>query len=112
LKQSDDPVFTGGHANVDIVGPAAEALEQRDDVRIGMSLMAPGITYPDHRHPPEEVYLVLSAGDWRQGARAWHSPGLGGIVYNPPDIVHAMRSTTTEPLLAVWCLPLETPKSH
>jgi quercetin dioxygenase-like cupin family protein len=112
LKPSDDPEFSRGHANVDIVGPAAEALEQRDDVRIGMSLMAPGITYPDHRHPPEEVYLVLSAGDWRQNAGAWHSPGLGGIVYNQPDIVHAMRSSATEPLLAVWCLPLETPQTH
>lgn len=108
LKPSDDAAFNRGHANVDIVGPASEALERRDDVRVGMSLIAPGLTYPDHRHPPEEVYLVLSAGDWRQDAKAWHSPGLGGIVYNPPDIVHAMRSSATEPLLAVWCLPLET----
>lgn len=112
LKPSDDPVFSRGHANVDIVGPAAEALERRDDVRIGMSLMAPGITYPDHQHPPEEVYLVLSAGDWRQDARAWHSPRLGGIVYNPPDIIHAMRSSASEPLLAVWCLPLEAAQTH
>jgi quercetin dioxygenase-like cupin family protein len=108
LKPSDDAVFNNGHANVDLVGPAPEALERRDDVRIGMSLMAPGITYPDHHHPPEEVYLVLSAGDWRQEARAWHSPGRGGIVYNPHNIVHAMRSSATEPLLAIWCLPLET----
>ncbi len=106
LKPSDDATFTRGHANVDLVGPAPEALERRGDVRIGISLMAPGITYPDHHHPPEEVYLVLSDGDWRQEARAWHTPGIGGIVYNPPDIVHAMRSRS-EPLLAIWCLPLE-----
>ena len=52
LKTSGDPVFANGHANADILGSVPEALEQRDDVRIGLSLMAPGITYPDHSHPP------------------------------------------------------------
>jgi quercetin dioxygenase-like cupin family protein len=104
-RPSDDAVFTEGHANAAIVGPEADALEQRHDVRVGISLMAPGITYPDHRHPPEEVYIVLSPGQWRQGAGSWHEPGAGGIVYNPPDIVHAMRSSE-HPLLAIWCLPV------
>ena len=71
------------------------------EVRIGISVMAPNIQYPDHRHPPEEVYVVLSLGACRQGAEAWFEPGVGGIVYNPPDIVHAMKSGTS-PLLAVW----------
>jgi hypothetical protein len=62
LKASGDPVFANGYANADILGSVPEALEQRDDVRIGLSLMAPGITYPDHSHPPEEVYLALSRG--------------------------------------------------
>lgn len=107
-----DPVFMQGHANADLVGTGSDALEQRDDVWLGLSLMAPGITYPDHQHPPEEAYLVLSEGDWRQGSDAggdrsdWHTPGLGGIVYNRPGIVHAMRSGS-EPLLAIWCLPIE-----
>jgi hypothetical protein len=30
-------------------------------------------------------------------------PGVGGIVHNPPGIIHAMRSID-EPLLAVWIL--------
>jgi hypothetical protein len=42
---------------------------------------------------------ILSA--CQQGAEAWFEPGVGGIVYNPPDIVHAMKSGTS-PLLAVW----------
>ena len=41
LKASGDPVFANGHANADILGSVPEALEQRDDVRIGLSLMAP-----------------------------------------------------------------------
>lgn len=104
-RDGGDAIFAAGHANADVLGPDPLALEKRDDVRLGISLLAPNVTYPDHRHPPEEVYIVLSAGDWRQNAEPWHTPGLGGIVYNPPDIVHAMRSGP-EPLLAVWCLPV------
>jgi hypothetical protein len=106
-KASDDPVFTRGHANASITGPMPEALERRDDVWIGISLVAPGITYPDHAHPPEEVYLVLSDGFWRQNAESWHAPGPGGIVYNPRGITHAMRAAGSAPLLAVWCLPID-----
>lgn len=110
-RSSDDPVFMEGHASAPLVGPEPEALERRTDVRVGISLMAPGITYPDHRHPPEEVYIVLSDGEWRQGSGPWRTPGVGGIVYNPHDIVHAMRSSRSSPLLAIWCLPVDAPDS-
>ncbi len=93
--------FLHGHANATIVG--REGLEIRDDVWIGVSLMAPQTRYPDHRHPPEEIYVVLSDGEWRQADNAWHVPGVGGLVYNPSNIVHAMRSAD-QPLLALWFL--------
>jgi len=93
--------FATQHANADIIGPGG--LESGARVRIGVSLMTPGTVYPDHRHPPEEVYLVLSPGRWRQNYGDWHEPGIGGIVYNPRDILHSMRSGDA-PLLAVWCL--------
>ena len=44
---------------------------------------------------------MLSEGEWRQGSAPRHTPGIGGIVYNPPDVIHAMRSGGT-PLLALW----------
>ncbi len=93
--------FLNGHANATIVGP--EGLEIRRDVWIGVSLMAPHMRYPDHRHPPEEIYVVLSDGQWRQASDPWHEPGIGGLVYNPPNVVHAMRSAE-RPLLALWFL--------
>jgi hypothetical protein len=98
---AEDEHFLNGHANATIIG--LEGLEIRGDVRIGVSLMAPHTRYPDHRHPPEEIYVVLSAGQWRQASNPWHEPGFGGIVYNPPNIVHAMRSMQ-QPLLALWFL--------
>jgi hypothetical protein len=94
--------FRDAHANTMIIGPGG--LEDRRDVWLGASLMAPQVRYPDHHHEPEEVYLVLSEGEFRQGEEgAWFSPGIGGSFYNPPGIKHAMRSVDT-PLFAFWAL--------
>ena len=102
-------VLAENYADSFIVGPGG--FVQSSAIEIGVSVMAPHTTYPDHRHPPEELYLVLSRGEWRQNAEAWHEPGVGGVVYNPPDIVHAMRADA-KPLFAIWCLPLDnTPHS-
>ena len=97
-------MLADNYADTFIVGPGGFA--PSSEIEIGISVMAPQITYPDHRHPPEELYLVLSEGEWRQNADAWHEPGVGGVVYNPADIVHAMRAGT-KPLFAIWCLPLD-----
>jgi len=93
--------FAEGHASARVLDP--NGLEQRGGLVSGFSLVAPGITYPEHDHPPEEIYLVLSGGEWWQAGGAWHAPGPGGIVHNPPGIRHAMRGSSV-PLLAIWFL--------
>ena len=103
-SEAHGETFHGGHANAWLVGPAG--LERRSDVLVGTSLVAPGVRYIDHRHPPEEIYIVMSEGDWYREDRGWHAPGIGGIVYNPSDAVHAMRAGP-EPLLALWLLPVD-----
>lgn len=100
-SEAHGETFHDGHANADVVGPMG--LEQRGDVLIGASLVAPGVRYVDHRHPPEEVYIVMSEGEWYREDRGWHVPGAGGIVYNPPGVVHAMRAGPRA-LLALWLL--------
>jgi quercetin dioxygenase-like cupin family protein len=95
------PAFEAGHANAEIIGPKGMLI--RENVIVGLTVMRSGLIYPDHHHPPEEIYIVLSEGLWRQNNNPWKSPGLGGFVYNPPDILHAMKSTET-PLFAIWCL--------
>lgn len=97
------PLFRDGHANALILGP--RGIEMRDDLWIGVTLMAPGVTYVDHDHPPEEVYLSLSPGEWWNAAMDWTDPGMSGLVHNPPGIRHAMRSGAV-PFLALWFLPI------
>ena len=100
--ENDDDFFKARHANAVVIG--ADGLEERGDIRIGISLLAPETRYPDHRHPPEEIYTVLSPGEWKQGAQGnFFSPGIGGYVHNAPNIIHGMRSKEL-PLLAVWSL--------
>jgi hypothetical protein len=98
--------WSEGHANTMIVGP--NGLEDRKDLYIGVSLLAPDVRYPDHDHGPEEVYLVLSPGRFQHGDSAWFEPGIGGTLYNLPNIKHAMASDGA-PLLAIWCLWTEQP---
>ena len=93
--------FRDGHANTEIVGPGG--LERRSDVLVGTSLVAPGVRYVDHHHPPEEIYIVMSEGAWYREVRGWYVPGAGSTVYHPPNVVHAMRAGETS-LLAVWVL--------
>ena len=93
--------FYNGHANAVITGNGG--LEEHKSVRFGASLIAPHLEYPYHRHPPEEGYLVISEGDWRQGSGGWFHRNPGETVHNVPNIWHAMRSGKS-PLLAVWML--------
>jgi Dimethlysulfonioproprionate lyase len=101
--RESEQTFWNGHANAMILGPGG--MEARDDLWIGATVMAPGVVYADHHHPPEEVYLSLSPGAWWNAAMDWTDPGPTGAIYNPPGITHAMRSGAG-PFLALWYLPL------
>ncbi len=103
---ANNPEFMVSHSNAQIIGP--EGLEVRHDLIVGVTLMRPNVAYPDHQHEPEELYLVLSEGLWRQANGPWHTPGIGNLVYNPTDVFHGMKSVDA-PLLALWCLPLDKP---
>jgi hypothetical protein len=99
---NDDDTFKTHHANAVVIGEGG--LEIRQDIRIGISLIAPETRYPDHRHLPEEIYTVLSPGEWKQDAEGeFRAPGVGGFVHNISKIIHGMRATDV-PLLAVWSL--------
>lgn len=92
---------SGSYAEITLLGPGGH--EERRDVWLGLSLLAPHVRYPDHNHAPEEVYLALSEGDFWRETSGWFTPGTGGTFYNQPSVRHAMRSGET-PLLAIWVL--------
>lgn len=93
--------YIEGHVHGMICGPGGA--ESRYDVQLGFSVMAPHVRYPDHSHPPEEAYVLFTAGEFRQKDGDWVDPGIGGGIHNPPGSAHAMRSGAA-PFLAIWCL--------
>lgn len=98
-----DTAFWNGHANAMILGPSG--LEERADVWVGVTVMAPSVTYVPHDHTPEEVYLPLAPGAWWNAGMEWAEPGPQGAIYNPPGILHSMRAGDG-PFLALWYLPI------
>jgi hypothetical protein len=100
-QAGQDDTFVQRHRHGMITGPAG--LFECPSLTLGLALMAPQTCYPFHQHPPAEFYLVLSPGEWYREDVGWWSPGAGGIVFNPPSCIHAMRSMNV-PLLALWGL--------
>ena len=93
--------FFNGHANSHLIGP--NGLAEQAGFVVGVSLLAPTVRYPMHSHPPAEIYIVMSPGEWFREDEGWYSPEMGRIIYHPPGITHAMRAGSA-PLLAIWCL--------
>ena len=83
-----------------IVG--GRGLQPVSEIHVGLTLIAPHVVYPAHRHPAVELYLVIS------GTALWQSGNVepamkppGSIILHPGNVVHAM-TTFEEPLLAIW----------
>lgn len=73
-----------------------------DMVAGGFLLLGPHITYPDHHHIAEEIYIPLTGGAcWRKGGGAFVARAAGEIIHHPSDVAHAMM-TGDEPLLALY----------
>lgn len=100
-QPGQDDSFVERHRNGLITGPAG--LFECSSLTLGLTLMAPDTCYPFHHHSPAEFYLVLSPGQWYRENVGWWSPGAGGVVFNPPSCIHAMKSAEA-PLLALWGL--------
>ena len=71
-------------------------------IAFGLLILAPGILYPAHFHPAEEVYLVLDQTSlwWRDGEE-WRNGLAGALIHHPPNLSHAMRAGS-RPLCAVY----------
>jgi quercetin dioxygenase-like cupin family protein len=69
---------------------------------IGLLILAPGILYPAHFHPAEEVYLVLDhASSWWREGEEWRHGLAGTFIHHPPNLSHAMQAGS-RPLCALY----------
>lgn len=91
--------FEGSHAHAILVG--AGGIEERPDVRVGLTVMAPYTRFPDHRLPEARVIMALSPGEFRTENGEWRSEPTGSVLGYSAGREFAMRCTG-RPLLVLW----------
>jgi hypothetical protein len=99
VRRPPSPTFLEGYGYAVIAGPDGMVPA---GIALGVLLLMPGLLYPSHAHPAEEVYLVLDPASawWREG-EDWRK-GLGGaLVHHPSMVAHAMKAGAT-PLCAIY----------
>ena len=72
---------------------------------VGLLYLDPHLAYPEHSHPPPELYLTLSGtASWRYGGcDSYRVVSAGNLLYNNPFDLHGVRAEDT-PLLALYLL--------
>lgn len=66
----------------------------------GYILLAPNMSYADHRHAPREFYLVLTPGaQWSLNSGEWFDVQAGDLIVHESWQMHATR-TGDKPMLA------------
>ena len=72
-----------------------------EDVNVSAFQLDPGTHYDDHAHPFPEVYVFLSGtAECRWGGEIFDAVA-GTVTHCPPNVPHAMRVTSDEPLKAI-----------
>lgn len=60
---------------------------------IEIMLLGPKVTYPNHRHSPEELYMVLAGQVWWE-AEDQHAcwKYAGEVIHHRPNVVHSIKA--------------------
>lgn len=97
--------FERDHAHAVLIGE--HGLEQRSDVRIGLTLLAPYTRFPDFIQPYPSVVLPLTDGEFTLEAGDWSRRRLGTALHYPAGSHFAVRSTA-RPLMMLWAHLLQS----
>ncbi|MGR9408119.1 dimethylsulfonioproprionate lyase family protein [Rhizobium leguminosarum] len=92
--------FDHDHAHAILVGRGG--IEERSDLRIGLTVMGPYTRFPDHEQTSSRVVLVLSEGEFQSDRSGWFREQVGSSIFYPAGRQFAMRCTA-RPLLTLWC---------
>jgi Dimethlysulfonioproprionate lyase len=92
--------FLDGYAYCELIGPRGHL--HHSEVALGLLLLGPRITYPEHAHAAAEIYAVVAGqAKWLQGDRIWRGRVPGELIHHASMEPHAMR-TSDQPLLAAY----------
>jgi len=91
------PVFANGEG----IGPDGRLFH--NEIIFGLFLLGPHTTYPEHAHPAEEFYIVLTGNpEFKVGADGdFELKNSGEVVLHHSDISHSIKSSD-EPFYAIF----------
>lgn len=99
---TDDEVgahFLANYGWFNLVSP--DGPYRSEACRVSVGYWGAGLDYPDHRHDPEEIYLVLAgSARFRRAGSPPRPVGPGGTYHNPAGVMHG-TAMTPGPLLAM-----------
>ncbi len=85
---------------VKLIGP--DAYWHSDSMSSGFVILGDSITYPQHWHEAEEIYMPISGvAEWYHEDSSWQLKQPGNLIHHQSNIKHAMR-TVGEPLMALY----------
>ena len=90
------------HTHAHAVVAGISGVEERSDVALGLTIMAPYSRFPDHIQYRSRVFLALSDCEFSCDDKGWQRGSIGSIFFNEAGHNVAMRCTA-RPLLAAWC---------
>jgi quercetin dioxygenase-like cupin family protein len=94
--------FLARYGYAQLAGPSnIPTLVAKEDLALGVLMLAPGTVYPAHSHPAEEVYLPLVPARWQRGEEGWRDRRAGDLIHHPSGMVHATQAGEA-PLLALY----------
>ncbi len=82
-----------------LIGPRGEISER--DLNVSAFQLDPGTHYDRHAHSHPEVYVFLGGTAECQWGDESFVAEAGAVSYCPPNMSHAMRVTSSEPLRAI-----------
>lgn len=101
--------FTDRFGCYSIIGPGGPFAS--DTGRVWMVYMPPDLDYPDHHHPAQEMYLIVSgSAEFRKAGAPNETLRAGDTAIHVSNQPHAMQ-THDEPVLClvIWKDEFETP---
>ncbi|WP_119303428.1 dimethylsulfonioproprionate lyase family protein [Dongia deserti] len=94
--------FMAGYGYVEFAGPK-DALFHAPNIRVGLLVLGPGLHYPLHAHPAEEIYHPLTDGSsWRRGDEDWRIVPALHAIHHPSMIPHETKAPVST-LLSLYC---------
>ncbi len=85
---------------IKILGP--DAYWHSSQLASGFLILGNDVTYPQHWHEAEEIYLPISGNaEWYREDQGWQRQPVGTVIHHSGGVKHGTR-TIGEPLIALY----------